>query len=110
MAVIRLTKSGSAVQFIDDDGRCYSTSATFILGLLSGKKVMPFVILSRMPFGVNPGRFPESPIWIPEGMTKEEVLNKMSSESGLRNANDALSIKATEEKKQEKAYTDSKVW
>ncbi len=99
LTVIKLTSSKKAIQIIDDEGRVYQTSVNSIAYLLSGKA--PFITTSRLPFNVAPGRYKPSEVWTDGGK-----IDPKSIEQAVSTKNDAQSVKATEEKKASKAYTD----
>ena len=64
MAAIKLTTSGKAIQFIDDEGRVYQTSLYDYSLLVAGKK--KFTTPVRLPHDVSPQRFPPSKLLMPD--------------------------------------------
>ena len=49
MAIVKITKSGNGMLFIDDDGNSFCTSLEFIKGMIKGMSPRGFVLLTRMP-------------------------------------------------------------
>ena len=104
IAVAKITKSKKQIQFITDEGYVFATSVVFLQGLMMGKSKAGFVLLSRMPFNVAPGRFKESPVWDPDGIFQGEAAKTLTTN------NDALSNKVRDEKAVKKAFVDKKIW
>ncbi len=102
MAVVKKTKSGKAVQFIDEDGTVFGTSVVSIHNMLNGAIKGDFVLLSRMPWKVNPGRFKESPLYEPPGYIPPKDESKNNS--------DALSVQNRKQNQDKKIFEDKKVW
>ena len=102
MAVIKLTSSGKAFLFIDDDGRTYSTSLSFVSQLMQNKLKQKFVLLSRLPWDTNDSRFKKSPLYDPQGIS---TTVEAKSQVG-----DGLSPVRIEKEKNKKAFEDKKVW
>jgi len=102
LAAIKLTTSGKAIHFIDDDGRVYQTSLYDYQLLVSGKKKFTTPVL--LPHGVSPTRFPPSPLWNPVTGEKTEVGYKHKA-----GAHDAYDLKKLNEKK-DKKIGDLKEW
>jgi len=103
MAVVKLTSSGKAILFIDDEGRVYSTSLSFLSQLTKGLLAQPFVLLSRLPFDIHDKRFKASPVYDPDGIL--DKTTKATSQVG-----DGLSPVRTEKEKLRKNLKDKKVW
>jgi len=111
MTVARLTSNGKVVQIIDDYGRVYQTSTTFMMGLLNGRAKGNFVLLSRCPWNVAPDRFKKSEIWDPNGLWTGDKIKSLDPNSDpLTTTNDGLSVKVREEKKKKKSFEDKAVW
>lgn len=104
MTVIKLTKSGKAVQVITDEGHVYQTSVNSVTYLLAGKAKGGFITTKRMPWDVAPERFAPSELYDPNGVFAGNAGKTLTT------ANDALSQKAAESKKVKKLYEDKKVW
>jgi hypothetical protein len=102
MTIIKITKSGKALQVIDDEGKVFQTSVNSIAYLLAGKA--PFITTVRMPFNVAPGRYKPSEIWTDNGK-----INPKSIIQADTTKDDPQSRKTLEEKKKEKVYTDKVV-
>jgi len=62
MTIVKLSKSGKALIFIDDFGNSYSTSTKYLMSLVSGRMKAPFIQLSRFPVPVEQDRFKKSPV------------------------------------------------
>jgi hypothetical protein len=63
MAVIKLTSSGKALMFIDDDGNIFITSITAVNKTVNSTNPNNFIVLTRMPNQAAPDRFPKSPLY-----------------------------------------------
>lgn len=100
MAVVKLTASKKAIQFIADDGTCYQTSTAWLAGLLNGSTKHGIILLSRMPLKVSEDRFEKSPVW-------GEVAPQ---EGKVEKSEDALNSKVLREKKEAQGFTDKVVW
>jgi len=105
MAVVKLSKSGKQVQFIDEEGNMFVTSSTFIAGLLQNRSKFGFVLLSRFPLKVSKDRFKPSPIWDPGGL-----LEKQEKYDKLTTGNDSISQKTLKGQEEKKQFIDKKVW
>lgn len=105
MTVLKLTKSGKAIQVVDDDGRVYVTSVNSLVMLMNGNAKPGFLMMKRLPFNVSPDRFEQSPVYDPDG-----VFEKEGTEKSLNTGNDMFSKKGREQSEQKKAYTDKSVW
>jgi hypothetical protein len=101
MAVVKLSKSGKQLQFIDEEGNMFVTSAAFVMGLMQGRSKYGFLLLSRLPLKVAKDRFKESPLYDPSGLAQ-------ANES--HGDNDALSQKSLKAQKQVNTYKDKVVW
>jgi len=101
MAIIKLTKSKKAVMFVDEDGTPFMTSVVAIQNMLSGNIKGDFVLLSRMPFSINPSRFKKSPLYKPAGYIEPKDSTK--------NTSDALSVQNRQDNKEKKQYIDKVV-
>ena len=104
ITVVKLNKSGKAVQIITDEGQVYQTSVVFLQGLLMGKAKGNFITTSRLPFNVAPGRFKPSILWDPNGVFKGDAAKTLTT------TNDAFSVKETKKNEQKKMFEDIKVW
>ena len=104
MAVAKITGSGKGVLFIDDDGRVFSTSVTFLRQLLMGTLKTQFILLTRLPFDIVDTRFKNSPLYDPKGVTTEGA-KKAETQTG-----DGLSPVRRENEKQKQDFKDKKVW
>ena len=102
MAIIKLTKSKKALTFTDEEGNVFITSVVAVKQLMSGTTKSGFVLLSRLPFKINPDRFKKSEVYYPEGYVPPD--------DETTNANDAFSDKSTKANKQQKQFKDIKVW
>ena len=64
MAVVKLSRSGKQLQFVLSEdlpaGSVLGVSWQSLKGHIGSS---PFMVLTRMPFGVAPNRFPESPVF-----------------------------------------------
>ena len=90
MAVVKLTSSGKAVQFIDDEGNVFMTSLSYLKGLLDGRANHGFIYLTRLPLRVSDKRFKMSNVYNPK------CYRDLSSEE-LKISYDAISPKVSTE-------------
>jgi len=102
MAVVKLSSSGKQLQFIDDEGNIFVTSASFVMGLMQGRSKYSFLLLNRFPNKVAKGRFKQSPLYDPSGLAA-------ANEKHSTNV-DSFSSKELKAGKAVKSYTDKKVW
>jgi len=101
MAAIKLSSSGKAVQFIDDNGLVFQTSTYDYSLLLSGKK--KFITPVRLPHDVNPNRFPPSQMLVPRTAENGEIKwEKVDVERGSKGGSDAYDLKKDGERKSNK--------
>lgn len=73
MGVLKKTSSGRALQFITDEGVVYQLSFKLFMMVVNDGIKGDFVVLSRMPFGVPPGRFPKSVVYGGGGSVQSAV-------------------------------------
>jgi hypothetical protein len=104
MTIIKLTGSKKGIQVVDDDGNVFQTSVNFVLGLINGKAKGDFIMTSRLPYKVAPGRFKPSPLYDPEGLADNNIAKSQTTND------DAFSKKVQESQKTKKAYVDKSVW
>jgi hypothetical protein len=100
MAVVKLTASKKAIQFIDDEGNCFQTSTAWLAGMVNGNVKHDFILLSRLPMKVSEDRFKKSPVW-----GEVEISDKK-----VESSEDALSVKSRTERQEAKGFEDKKVW
>jgi len=111
MAVVKLSSSGRAVQFITDDGVLFQTSVSFFRGLLEGRSPSGFVLLTRMPWRVSKSRFKPSPVFNPVSGEKEVYVPGDDGESsGGGVGDDSLGRKSVVRGRSVRAFEDKKVW
>lgn len=103
MAVVKLTKSGSGVLFIDDEGNVFITSVSYVRSLLDKTLKFGLCHLTRMPNKVSTDRFGKSKVYDAGGTgvttTKDDSLTKDGLSSNFR--------KRTAKKER---YTDTGEW
>jgi hypothetical protein len=87
MAVLKKTKSGNALMFIDEEGNAFTISSKIVSAILGGYQKGDFAVLTRLPMKVSADRFPKSPVFM---SPDSEVKDKDES---LSTTNDALSQK-----------------
>lgn len=102
MAVIKLSRSGKQVQFVDEEGFVFVTSATFLNKLLAGELRNGMILLSRLPQRVSVDRFKPSPVWNPNGL-EVDTNDKRVTE-------DAFANKSVEKRTKSKNYKDRSIW
>lgn len=114
MAVIKINKARTQVQFIEDDhGVVYGLSVNQLRSLLAGKQDL--VMASRLPHPVSDGRFKKADVW---DDTAREVVSydearKRSIPSvwvceggglGVKPYDDPLGAKSVKDRDDEKTY------
>lgn len=101
MAIVKVTKSGKGVLFIDDAGNVYITSVTYLRSLLDKElaKRYPFILLNRLSLGVSKDHFKQSPVYNPQTGVTEELTRK----------NDAFSDVALKKKDESRGFEDKPV-
>lgn len=90
MAIVKKTKSGKAVLFIDEYGNSFITSVAYLRSLLNGTSKVPFILLNRLPDKVSSDRFKLSPVFDPATGETVEV-DSLPSEDRQGLEGDALS-------------------
>ena len=105
MAVVKLSSSGKQLQFIDDEGNMFVTSAAFVMGLMQNRSKHGFLLLSRYPNKISKDRFKQSPLWDPSGLAANNEQHENVNQSS-----DGLSIKSRKEQEEVKQFKDKKVW
>lgn len=115
MAIVKLSKSGNGVTFVDDFGNTYGTSKTYLMALVSGRMKAPFTELVRYPMPAAGGRFKKSPVlgkeyekipvddprWSPPQCDHNTIATNSSG--------DALGAKETNRREETKLFSDKKV-
>lgn len=110
MTIIKLTKSNKAIQVVDDYGNVYTTSAAYVLSLITGNLKKDFIYMSRMPYSVSPDRFGKSELWVPPGANGEELKAQLERKE-VREKEDAYSHKFLKENTESKQYKgDDNIW
>ena len=108
MTIMRLTKSSRGLQVILDNnakpGVVYQIPASFVAQLLTGQKNVPFVLMTRLPFFVDPDRYEDSPLYDPDGLAPEAAKNGTTYESKLE-----LDRKTAKKKDAQAAFKDKKI-
>ena len=99
MAVMKLSKSGNQIQFVDDFGNVYGTSWQSLVNLKSGKVKQGFTMLMRLPFNVSPLRFGVSPTWNPGNVN---VMPLAGSNTNTELNNDILAYETFKTKGSDK--------
>jgi len=112
MAIVKPTKSGKAIIFIDDFGNSYITSKSYVLSLLGGRMRAPFIQLNRLPMPQAPDKFKSSPLL---GKDWEEIEEGQEGwrppqcshnvDVAIRN-NEGMSKKTMKEREKEEALKD----
>jgi hypothetical protein len=96
MAVIKLTKSGKGVMFIDDSGNVFITSLVHAKNYLDGNIKREFIDLKRMPVGVAPERFGQSVVF---GVISDDVITNADELSTDKANKDIFSPGVKKEKR-----------
>lgn len=68
MGVLKLSGSGKALLVVLDSGEVFVVPRSGVEGLLSGRNRFGALVLTKLPFGVSPGRFPKSPVYEPSSV------------------------------------------
>lgn len=98
MAVIKLTSSGKAMQFIDDLGCVHQIACSYLLGYITKRGNVDYIPLTKLPLKVSTDRY--------KGMHK---LNE-NDFADVEVKFDAHSTKSKKEQKQKSVYQDKKVF
>lgn len=106
MAIVKLSSSGKAIIFVDDEGNVFGTSLAYMYSLLYGNLPYKFLLLSRLPIPINKHRFKKSPLYIPQGMDKE-YIEEQERRSKKSERSDPM---GSDKELEEKAYADAEVW
>lgn len=115
MTIIKPTKSGKAVIFIDDFGNSYITSKSYVLSLFSGNMRAPFIQLNRLPMPQSPDKFKSSPLlgkdWVEikegdEGWRPPQCTHNL--DVAIRN-NEGMSNKTMKERETEEKMKDVEI-
>lgn len=104
---MKLTKSGKAVQIVDDDGRVYQTSVNSVMYLLGGKAKGGFITTVRLPFNAAPDRFKPSELWDPKGVFQGDAAKTLDK---VTTGNDAFSESFKKDKEEVESFQDKDVW
>lgn len=102
MGVMRLTKSGAAVQFITDEGVIYQQGRVYLENIFKGRPGA-VVQLTRLPYTVPPEEFGKSKVFEPDFIDIPDEAKKLMEQNGMDK-------RAVEIKDQAKQYEDKKVW
>jgi hypothetical protein len=102
MGVLKVTKSGAAVQFITDEGVVYQQGRLYLDNILKGNPGA-VIQLTRMPYTVDPKEFGVSKVFEPDFVDMPDEAKKLMEV----NAMDKRVIKMRDEVK---SYEDKKVW
>ena len=70
MALVKRTRNGKGVLFVDDEGRVYSTSVFGLRGVIDQGKAQ---VLTRLPFNTDVANVPVSPLYVPPGAPSVNV-------------------------------------
>ena len=110
MSVVKLSKSGKAILFIDDFGNVFMTSKIWVTNMLEGKSKGPFLLLKRMPDPVSVDRFMRSPVleFKDDGTIVEhesEKVIRVKPVGSVRIDEDSLSKNVSDSKESEKIYS-----
>ncbi len=100
MAIVKVSSSGKAVLFIDDDGNIFCAAKSFITGLLASTDHQKFILLSRLPDKADQSRFKPSPVF---GKSLDPLAE-------VKVQTDGLSNKGRSEQQLAKNYDDKKIW
>lgn len=86
MAVVKLSKSGNALLFVDDEDNVYVTSVAYLKGILAGAKFPG--LLTRLPNKAPAGKFKKSQILQLDGskMDNEAILGSYAYQKEKSNS------------------------
>jgi len=73
MAIVKFTKSGKSVEFVDDFGNVFVTSKVYLVNYLSGVGKQRFLLLKRLP----------APISLPDGFVSPVFGDDHSVSKGV---------------------------
>lgn len=110
MTVLKLTKSGKAVHIICDrnaePGTTYQVPVFQIQQLITKNYRLNFINTTRLPFKASLDRFPDSPLWDPNGVSQavEDAAKKAP-----QTKDDPYSSKSLKNKETKKKTVDKKI-
>lgn len=113
MAIIKLSRSGKALQFIIGDGEediapgtVFQVAAAGVAAACgNGSMNGPFMVLTRLPLPVTNDKYPASPVWNPDkGVAKAIEL------SGSQDPSSTAYVKKREEQKVQSKAKDYSPW
>jgi hypothetical protein len=110
MAVMKINKSGTVVQFIDEDGNIFQQGLGLVRQLLSGNLKYDFLLLTRLPMKASADRFKKSPVWNPLTRRTEESVD-IGTLSNLRQStsDDSFAPVTVSDGEQKRMYADNEV-
>lgn len=106
MAIVKLTSSGKAIQFIDDDNNIYQIAKSYLIPLLMGTSKYKIATMSRMPYKAPEGRFPKSEVWGADDATNKFVQEQIERQKEI----DVMSKGAIKQKEKQQAYIGNDEW
>jgi hypothetical protein len=104
MGIIKKSSSRKQIQFITDDGTVYFTSRLFLAQFLNNDS-STLLPLKRYATGVPEGKFKKSEIYDPNQKYTQKAV-EIREEGGTF---DALK-EGSKDSKEERTYSDAKVW
>lgn len=107
MTIIKKSSSGKGVVVVDDDGRVYTTSLNYLMGMLNGKSEHGFILMARMPMNASPDRYKKSEVYDPNGVFKGDCAKTLEP---IKSGEDGMSNKSRDERVRKEAFKDKKVW
>lgn len=110
MAVIKLNKAGTVLQFIDDEGNIFQQGLGLIKQLMNRNIAHDFVLLTRLPMKASADRFKKSPVWNPvSGKVEESVSDSITNNLRVNTSEDSLSVSTVNDAEQQKMYANNEV-
>ena len=109
MAIVRKSKNGKSIQFIDEQGNMFITSTEWMRNFVKDGNDYKMMVLTRLPLRVAPWRFKKSPLYDPDGLAKVQA-EKDKAAGIITTSDDSLSTKQLKDNKQMENYKDVEVW
>lgn len=110
MAVAKLNKAGTTLQFIDEFGNVFYTSVNFFMGLLNGKSKSGFIMLKRLPHPQPSGKWAMSPVWTGTTEVDGRTVPLQNGTDSDRVVDHMSNHVIAEQKKKSVFKQDDKIW
>jgi hypothetical protein len=110
MAVVKITRSGRGITFIDDEGNVFLTSKVYLESLLRGTLSSNFILLQRLPDRIPENKFSKSPLFVINEQTMSVQEGVISEGDKVENKLDPMSTGVIQLKEKKNNFEDKMVW